>query len=366
MSRTTLPEEDNVDGAAAAARAQMLLTQGQYAEAERVIGPAVQQLLEQGEQWGLLAQALTTQGVARARLGQYSSARRTLDRASTTAEQAGALELAGRAALASIEELSAHVERGELCAYYLRAAALLTETQDPSIASRLHTAAGIVIQRLQPQPTMPAEAPLDWRGYSLRRTIHRYERMMIGRALQDADGMVSHAAKLLGFKYHQSLISLLNHRHQDLLPARLPILRRSRKRGRVRRAGGTLPRPVSMLHVEDNELIADTVRDALALEGWRVVTCVDGATALDRLMSNEPYDLLLVDFDLPGMDGLELVRQARQLAHREHTPIIMLSASAVEHAAQSAGVDVYLRKPEDVPMLIDTITRLLRVRASNQ
>jgi CheY-like chemotaxis protein len=76
-------------------------------------------------------------------------------------------------------------------------------------------------------------------------------------------------------------------------------------------------------------------------------------------MGSEHYDVLLVDYDLPYINGISLVRRARQLAHRQRTPIIMLSATNCEREAREAGVDSFLRKPEDVLKLSETINRLL-------
>ncbi len=59
------------------------------------------------------------------------------------------------------------------------------------------------------------------------------------------------------------------------------------------------------------------------------------------------------------MNGIELVRRVRRLVHREHTPIIMLSANDVETEARQAGVDAFLRKPEDTGTLTTTVMRLL-------
>lgn len=58
----------------------------------------------------------------------------------------------------------------------------------------------------------------------------------------------------------------------------------------------------------------------------------------------------------PG--GIELVHQARKLAHRATTPIIVLSSTPLEAAAFKAGADEFLRKPEGVSFLVKTITRL--------
>jgi CheY-like chemotaxis protein len=75
--------------------------------------------------------------------------------------------------------------------------------------------------------------------------------------------------------------------------------------------------------------------------------------------SDAPYSLLLFDNDLPHVNGIELVRRARGLPHRRHTPIMMLSASNVEAEARRAGVDEFLLKPEGVNVMVETIARLL-------
>src|SRR5712691_6827256 len=68
------------------------------------------------------------------------------------------------------------------------------------------------------------------------------------------------------------------------------------------------------------------------------------------------YDLLLLDYDLPGVDGIQLTQHARGLDHRSQTPIVILSAMPIDAAARDAGADAFLRKPEDLSSLAETIT----------
>ena len=77
------------------------------------------------------------------------------------------------------------------------------------------------------------------------------------------------------------------------------------------------------------------------------------------LGGKEHYDLLLFDNELPHINGIELIRRARQLPHRRRTPVVMLSASDVEAEAWRAGVDAFLRKPDDIGRLTEMVTRLL-------
>jgi two-component system chemotaxis response regulator CheY len=117
-----------------------------------------------------------------------------------------------------------------------------------------------------------------------------------------------------------------------------------------------------ILYVEDNELVLHGVKDTLELEdGWRVDACTDGAAALAKLESSAHYDLLLFDNELPGVDGLTLIRRARELPHRRHTPIAMLSASRIEAEARRAGADEFLRKPDDIMNITEHVRRLLNV-----
>jgi DNA-binding response OmpR family regulator len=115
---------------------------------------------------------------------------------------------------------------------------------------------------------------------------------------------------------------------------------------------------LTILYVEDNRLVADAVRDLLEGEGWRVDLCADGNAAMNRIAGVVAYDLLLFDNDLPGATGLELARYARRLASYRTTPIIMVSATDCGVEARGAGVDLFLRKPDDIHALVAAVRRL--------
>lgn len=116
---------------------------------------------------------------------------------------------------------------------------------------------------------------------------------------------------------------------------------------------------VSILYAEEAPAVADAVRETLEAEGWRVEVCARGDEALRRLVEGERFDLLILSFLLPDMDGLELARRVRSLPHASRTPIIMLTTSEVEPEARRAGVDAFLRKPRGVFSLAETAARLL-------
>ena len=125
-------------------RARVFLAQGNTAEAERVACAAVRRL-QNGGQHALLAGALTTRGMALARLGKRKEARAVLQSAFEVAEQAGALEEAGTAELTMLEELGDHLTIADLRAIYELADYLLDGTQHPSILKRLRACARRVI-----------------------------------------------------------------------------------------------------------------------------------------------------------------------------------------------------------------------------
>lgn len=121
-------------------RARALLAEKKEAEAERVARSAVQALEEGGEQ-SLLAEALTTHGVALARLSKHEEAHRTIERAIELAHRAGDNQGAGVAALSLLEELGEELGREERLRLYERSDELLAQTQNPEILARLRSCA---------------------------------------------------------------------------------------------------------------------------------------------------------------------------------------------------------------------------------
>jgi CheY-like chemotaxis protein len=339
-------------------RARVFLAEGKYREANRVLAGAIQTLEKCGAS-ALLADALTIQGVVWARLGGVESSINILNHAMRVGQDSGALTQAGLAALTLIEEHGAAGRLGEseLKKVYRRADELLRGTQDAEDKARLRACARIVIDSLP-------DVNLSDKNFHLPGIVHAYESKFIREALESEQGSITRAAKRLGVT-HQSLIQILNTRHKDLLPLRTPAKPRRRSVIRTRQpqhAAKKWVRHATVLHVEDNKLVADTVRDTLEAEGFGVVTCVNGAAALKLLEGRERYDLLLLDNDLPHVSGVELIGRARRLPHRKRTPIIMFSAGDVATEAWKAGADAVLRKPDDIGGLAAMVKRLLSKR----
>jgi CheY-like chemotaxis protein len=349
-------------------RARALLAEGHIAEAERLARSAVR-VLERGDHQAYLAEVLTTQGVALARLGNQKRAEALLERAIEVAERTGDLEGAGRAKLSIIEELGEKIPAKELVSIYRSAIELLKSSQDPSTGKRLITCADKLLDtvgRLDSEDQQSQDH--TWEGFSFKQHVRDSERAVIERALRDAGGSVTRAARLLGFRHHQSLISLINSRHKELLTTRSPVRKRRRHifsepRKSKKKLVTTRPRQtaskISILHVEDDESVARLVADKLANQGMHVDSCMNGSTALKILKGDAHYDLIIVNNDLTGLKGVELVVRTKSMAHRRHTPIIMLTGNNCEKEAWRAGVDAFLRKPEAMDEVSSTITRLL-------
>lgn len=122
---------------------------------------------------------------------------------------------------------------------------------------------------------------------------------------------------------------------------------------------------LSLLVVEDDDTIRDTIRDALQLEGFRVVACGDGATALASLeraaAGAESFSLVVLDLMLPGMGGLEICRRLRH--NGDQTPILVVSARDTETdrvLGLEVGADDYLVKPFGMRELVARCRALLR------
>ncbi len=117
-----------------------------------------------------------------------------------------------------------------------------------------------------------------------------------------------------------------------------------------------------ILLVEDNELNRDMLLRRLKRAGMEVIWAGDGEQAL-ALMASELPCVVLMDMNLPVMDGWTACRRAREDAKIKHIPLIALTAHAMESDrlnALEAGCDDYATKPIDFPGLLIKIEKLTR------
>jgi excisionase family DNA binding protein len=107
-----------------------------------------------------------------------------------------------------------------------------------------------------------------------------------------------------------------------------------------------------ILVVDDESSIRDLLSKTLALAEYDVDTATDGRSALERLRLY-PYDLLIADLKMPGIDGLSVIREAKRL--KADLPVIIITGYSTETAAIEAvnlGVSGYLTKPFRVPQVL--------------
>ena len=226
-------------------RARAFIAEGRYAEAEKLARMATSTLSKGGE-LALLAEALTTHGVALARLGRHVPARAAFVRSQEVAEHAGDLEGAGLASLALVEELTGELDFEEMRTAYERADHFLSESNDAEVLTRLRRAAAKVVAASDRQAEesgtnnrsgsesssnlrrLNENTKHSWENFSLKEEVRQLEERYIRLALEDSEGRVSHAAKLLGFEDHGSLNSLLKNKYPHLRTARLPQTPRRR------------------------------------------------------------------------------------------------------------------------------------------
>jgi tetratricopeptide (TPR) repeat protein len=211
-------------------RARVFIAQGRFVEAEKVAASAVA-VLEGGDEHSLLAEALGTQGTALARMGRHQSALGVFRLAADTTERAGDLEAAGRTYLTMIEELKHLLPTGVMVELYENADRRLGNQLDAEAVSRLRECARLVLtRRSETAKDLPT-------GGSLEQEVLLYEGSIIRRALDEAKGSVTRAARILGIT-HQGLCYIINTRHRSLMNARAPVRIRRKsiiKKGHARR-----------------------------------------------------------------------------------------------------------------------------------
>jgi CheY-like chemotaxis protein len=114
----------------------------------------------------------------------------------------------------------------------------------------------------------------------------------------------------------------------------------------------------TVLIVDDEFCIREALSEILEADGYAVVTAQDGTEGLARLDDARP-DVVLLDFMMPAMDGLEMLRRMRDLPEHRGTPVVLMTAAPKGIDAGDGQWDVLLPKPFDVDHLERLIQRLL-------
>ena len=119
--------------------------------------------------------------------------------------------------------------------------------------------------------------------------------------------------------------------------------------------------PARVLVVEDNAVNLELVRDILTAEGYEVLEAADGVTGVAVAALERP-DLILMDLQLPGVDGLEAARRIRADDRLRAVPIVALTAYAMkgdDERARDAGCDGFVAKPIRVREFVSAVARFV-------
>jgi len=116
-----------------------------------------------------------------------------------------------------------------------------------------------------------------------------------------------------------------------------------------------------ILVVDDEIYIVHILDFSLGMEGYEVVTALDGEQALEKVKTEKP-DLIVLDIMMPKLDGYEVCKNIKSSASTQHIPVILLSAKG-RNLDQKLGLDVgadgYITKPFSPRKLVERINQLL-------
>ena len=117
-----------------------------------------------------------------------------------------------------------------------------------------------------------------------------------------------------------------------------------------------------ILIVEDNEKNMKLVRDILRHKGYETLEAVNGLDGV-RLACEGSPDLILMDIQLPDIDGIEALTRIRKMPALDSVPVLAVSASVMpedQHKIVSSGFDAYLTKPISLKPFMATVARFLK------
>lgn len=117
----------------------------------------------------------------------------------------------------------------------------------------------------------------------------------------------------------------------------------------------------NVLIVDDSRSIRNEVADVLTRGGYNVMEAADGAEALACLARNTDVNIIVLDVNMPGMNGLDVLERIQSQHGGRNLPILMLTTEAeraLVERAKKAGAKGWLLKPIKADLLLSTVTRL--------
>ena len=119
-----------------------------------------------------------------------------------------------------------------------------------------------------------------------------------------------------------------------------------------------------VLIIEDNEKNMKLARDVLQAKGYQTIEAVTGEEGV-KLAGEKRPDLVLMDIQLPGINGIEAFKQIRADAKTAHIPVVALTASVTptdRSQITAAGFDAFISKPINLKEFVNTVKRLIERR----
>lgn len=119
-----------------------------------------------------------------------------------------------------------------------------------------------------------------------------------------------------------------------------------------------------ILYIEDNPENRMLVRRVLNAEGYNLIEAVDGPAGLAAAQEHVP-DLILMDINLPALDGYEVTSRIKMIPKLAHVPVIAMTANVMHgdrEKSLAAGCDGYIQKPIDIDLLPEQVAKFLSRR----
>jgi len=123
-----------------------------------------------------------------------------------------------------------------------------------------------------------------------------------------------------------------------------------------------MPHPWRVLVADDDMEICSLIQTILRKGPYALTICNDAESALVHVQRDSPFDIIICDFMLPGISGIELITQVRANRASATVPIVMISGHnnyAMDARAKTAGANAFLNKPFTLRQLRSTVQALL-------
>jgi len=124
-----------------------------------------------------------------------------------------------------------------------------------------------------------------------------------------------------------------------------------------------MPDKKSILLVDDSQTLLMSMTAVLERNGFNVTTALSGEEGLKKIgAAGAPFALIVTDYNMPGINGVEMVRQARKMSSARFTPILLLTTESEQKKrddAKAAGATGWLVKPVPADKLLQTIKQVV-------